>query len=326
MFIKSVSPAQNPDSPGMTRREAHIAACLPANAPAPALLHTLDDGEWITLVFEEVDGRHPHEPWQADELARVFAAIRALGDLEPRRALPPVARQYGEMFTGWRMLVREGPDAVTDGWCRAHLEDLAVAEALWEAMSVGPGLIHGDVRSDNVLFTEDGSVTFVDWTSTCTGAAWFEVVLMLPSIALEGGGEPESVLRERLRRLDVDACRSSPRWPATSRTRPPARSAGLPTLRRSSARRAKSRRVAARLGPRGDGSASSAARCRTASRRSRRVTLRTRRRRPARTAALLFDEPFESGTPAPDSGMRRRLRRPRVSTPIRADVAELRAK
>src|ERR1700742_4276849 len=57
VFIKSVSPAQNPDSPVMTRREAHNARCLPADAPAPQLLHTLDDGEWITLVFAEVDGR-----------------------------------------------------------------------------------------------------------------------------------------------------------------------------------------------------------------------------------------------------------------------------
>ena len=57
----------------------------------------------------------------------------------------------------------------------------------------GEGFIHGDVRSDNVLLTEE-RVYFVDWTATCTGAPWFEVVAMLPSIELEGGGTPESVL------------------------------------------------------------------------------------------------------------------------------------
>ena len=79
VFIKSVSPAQNPDSPAMMRQEAYIATCLPAGAPAPALLHTLDDGEWITLVFEEVPGKLPATPWEAEELDRVVRATRALG-------------------------------------------------------------------------------------------------------------------------------------------------------------------------------------------------------------------------------------------------------
>jgi hypothetical protein len=45
-----------------------------------------------------------------------------------------------------------------------------------------------------VLLTADGRVVFVDWTSTCVGAPWFEVLAMLPSIELEQGGAPESVL------------------------------------------------------------------------------------------------------------------------------------
>jgi hypothetical protein len=81
-----------------------------------------------------------------------------------------------------------------DDWSRAHLDALAVIEARWEDATRGDGLIHGDVRSDNVLLTGD-HVVFVDWTSTCTGAPWFEVVAMLPSVELEGGGQPDAVLR-----------------------------------------------------------------------------------------------------------------------------------
>ena len=44
-----------------------------------------------------------------------------------------------------------------------------------------------------MLLTDD-RVIFVDWTSTCTGAPWFEVVAMLPSVELEGGGEPDAAL------------------------------------------------------------------------------------------------------------------------------------
>jgi aminoglycoside phosphotransferase (APT) family kinase protein len=204
VFIKAVSPAQNPDTPGMMRREARIAACLPVNAPAPALLHTLDDGEWIALVFEEVAGRLPQAPWIPDELDRVIDATRQLGALAPRAPLPTVAEQYDAMFNGWRLLAVEGPEAIADEWCRDHLEELVAAEARWKEVSVGAGLVHGDVRSDNVLFDGD-DVVFVDWTNTCTGADWFEVLLMLPSIELEGGGAPESVLtRVGLDDLRVD--------------------------------------------------------------------------------------------------------------------------
>jgi Ser/Thr protein kinase RdoA (MazF antagonist) len=100
-----------------------------------------------------------------------------------------LAEQYGAMFTGWRILSAEARDAPMDDWCRAHLDELAGVEARWEDATRGDGLIHGDVRSDNVLLTDD-RVVFVDWTSTCAGAPWFEVVAMLPSVELESGGAP----------------------------------------------------------------------------------------------------------------------------------------
>jgi aminoglycoside phosphotransferase (APT) family kinase protein len=192
-FIKAVSPAQNPDSPGMMRREGRVAAALPADAPAPELLHAYDDGDWVALVFAEVDGRLPHTPWDSDELDRVLAATLALGDLVPRASLDTVAQHYGALFTGWRILADEVDDAPVDEWCRARIDELAQLEAGWVDATRGNGLIHGDVRSDNVLLTDD-RVVFVDWTSTCTGAPWFEVVAMLPSVELEGGGAPEAAL------------------------------------------------------------------------------------------------------------------------------------
>jgi hypothetical protein len=206
VFIKSVSGAQNPDSPAMMRREREIASCLPPEAPAPALLHAIDDGEWISLVFEDVEGTLPSTPWDPHDLLRVLDATRRLGDLAPRCRLRTVAQQYGAMFTGWRTLAGEDPNEIHDRWCREHVDELAASEARWERVTVGDGLIHGDVRSDNVILTPDGRVVFVDWTSTCTGAGWFEVLAMLPSVELEGGGEPESVLeRVGLGQLDPSA-------------------------------------------------------------------------------------------------------------------------
>ena len=165
VFIKAVSPAQNADSPAMMRREGRIAAYLPPDAPAPELLHTVDDGEWIALVFEEVDGRLPSTPWVAEELDQVLDATLRLGELTPVVPQRSVAEHYGAMFTGFRTLASEGPAAVDDEWCREHLDDLAGEEARWEQVTVGDGLIHGDVRSDNVLLTPDGA-----WDVTYRGA------------------------------------------------------------------------------------------------------------------------------------------------------------
>jgi hypothetical protein len=49
------------------------------------------------------------------------------------------------------------------------------------------------VRADNVLLTA-GGVVFVDWPHACTGAPWFDVVAFAPSVALQGGPDPEWVL------------------------------------------------------------------------------------------------------------------------------------
>ena len=258
VFIKAVSPAQNPDSPGMTRREARNRGVPPADAPAPALLHTLDDGEWIALVFEEVDGRAAaRRRGMPTSSTGCFAAIRALGDLAPRAPLPTGRRALRrDVHRLAHACAAKRATRRRDPWCRDRLDELAAVEARWEEATAGDGLIHGDVRSDNVLLTDDGRVVFVDWTSTCTGARWFEVLAMLPSIELEGGGEPEAVLaRSGLGDLDTDAARAARRRDGRllRGARPPAGSARpADAARRSNARRATvTQRVAAPVvGPR----------------------------------------------------------------------------
>jgi hypothetical protein len=72
VFVKAVCSSPNPDSPDIYRREARIAAALPAHVPAPALRWSWDDGEWVVLAFDDVDGRAPELPWRPHELERVL--------------------------------------------------------------------------------------------------------------------------------------------------------------------------------------------------------------------------------------------------------------
>ncbi|MEV5831178.1 phosphotransferase [Spirillospora sp. NPDC052242] len=193
-FVKSVGAELNPDSPGIHRAEARIAAALPRSAPVPRLLGSFDRDGWVTLVFEDVDGAPPREPWDAAELARVLAA---LGDLAAAMTPAPIdaptaAERFGPAFRGWRLLAadpgRDGLDGL-DPWARAHLPELAELEASWGTAVAGDTLAHADVRADNILLTPD-RVVVVDWPWACLSAPWFDLLAMLPSVRLQGGPPP----------------------------------------------------------------------------------------------------------------------------------------
>jgi hypothetical protein len=58
-FVKAVSTIQNEQSPSLHRAEANVVGQLPPNSYVPALLGVYDDGIWVALVFEDLDGHTP---------------------------------------------------------------------------------------------------------------------------------------------------------------------------------------------------------------------------------------------------------------------------
>lgn len=197
-FIKAVSSEQNPDSPLIHRREADVASRLPASVPAPRLWTVVDDGEWVVLVFDDVEGVQPELPWS---LGAVGATLAALDDLATPASsdrafvdLPTFADRHRSSFAHFRLLAGgdERIDRVDD-WTRRHLAVLAELESEWEAAADGVALLHSDVRADNLLIREDGSVVLVDWPHACTGAPWIDKVCFLPSVGLDGGPSPVEV-------------------------------------------------------------------------------------------------------------------------------------
>jgi hypothetical protein len=196
-FVKAVSPAQNPESPGIYRDEIRVAAALPATAPVPRLLGSFDEDGWVGLIFEDIEGRMPHEPWLPAELDRVLDALTGLAEAltpSPRgMAAPAAAEKFTGTFRGWRNLA-DGPDlAGLDPWAVRHLDRLAELETGSPEALIGDTLAHGDLRADNILLTSDGGVVFVDWPWACVAAPWLDLLLMLPSVAMRGGHDPEAV-------------------------------------------------------------------------------------------------------------------------------------
>ncbi len=209
VFVKAVGPELNPDSPGMHRREAVVSAALPRSSRLPRLVDTYDDGDWVALAFDAVDGRPPRHPWVEDELGAVVDALSAMHDEltpSPAPSLEPLAVYERRNFGGWAVLAAEDQSYPGLGpWAQAHLAELAELESDWAAACEGATLVHGDVRSDNVLLTGDG-VVFVDWPHGAVGNPAFDLVCWAPSVVLEGGPVPEELLsrHEPSRRSEPD--------------------------------------------------------------------------------------------------------------------------
>ncbi|MET8549647.1 phosphotransferase [Micromonospora zamorensis] len=236
-FVKAISPAQNPDSPRMHRAEARTAAALPASAPTPRLLGCHDDGEWVALVFSDVDGRHPATPWRADELTRVLNALEVMAAAltpSPVTHVPTAADLLAEDFAGWHRIAAD-PPAVLDPWAREHLDQLRAAADHGIAALTGDTLCHVDVRADNLLLDATGTVTVVDWPWACRGPAWLDTALLLVNVRLHGGHDTESLLRRLPITAQVDPMTLTGVYAglagffADSARRPPPQ--GIPTVR-----------------------------------------------------------------------------------------------
>ena len=230
VFAKAVAPEPNADSPQMHRREIAIASSLPDSTPVPRLLWSYDEGPshirrsreepapggdwggspradggreekygaWVLLLFEDVDGRHPAQPWRLDELDRVVAAMEDLAETLTPSPLPvSIVGMAAERFLGmrsWRRLRDEQPSLLhnVDDWSRRHLETLVTLEDSIDDALAGDTLLNYDVRADNILLTPERT-WFVDWPHACLGPPWLDVVAFAPSVTMQGGPPPEDV-------------------------------------------------------------------------------------------------------------------------------------
>jgi len=235
VFVKAVSESANPDTPGIHRREASILAALPATAPAPRLLWSYDEGGWVALGLEDIEGRHPHEPWTEDDLSLVTAALA-----EMARALTPspiamaatAPEWFAQTINGWQIALARAETRI-EPWVARNLERLAELEAGAPAAAAGDTLLHCDSRADNLLIA-GRRVYVLDWPWARAGAWWIDAVAMAPSVAMQGGPRPDEFVRRvgvgEVAREAVDAavCSIAGYFAVRALEPPPP---GLPTVR-----------------------------------------------------------------------------------------------
>lgn len=200
-FVKAVSEHANPDSPDIHRREARIVAALPPAAPVPPFQWSLDQDGWVVLAFEDVEARHPVEPWTESDLDLVVAALK---DMSRELTPSPIAVDqtaegaFEQGINGWQRML-ESRESRLDDWALRNLEKLAGLESRAPDAVGGDTLLHFDLRADNLLIAGDRRVYVVDWPWARTGAAFVDWLTMAPTVAMQGGPQPE----EFMARFDI---------------------------------------------------------------------------------------------------------------------------
>ena len=188
-FVKAVGAELNPDSPVLFRQEVealHRIDPLGLNQ-VPRLYGTYDEGGWVALLMEDVEGRTADHPWPVDDATRVIEAVAELTAAFTPSPWPdaPYAAERSRIFlTGWERVIADGIDL--PDWLRGRSDELIALAGTGREAVVGETLAHWDLRADNLLLTED-RVVFVDWAWAGRAAPWADRVFLGGDIRLGGG-------------------------------------------------------------------------------------------------------------------------------------------
>lgn len=175
-FVKAVGHALNPDTPGLFRREIGVLGHLGEHELWARLLASYDDGAWVALLIEDVEGRHPDFA-DDDEVEAVLAGVARLSGVLRERGVPASVDllDVSHVFRKWAgsldALPGAAPETPVPDWLRG--DPYGWADVLHEqARRPMPDPVHWDIRIDNLLRRPGGKIVFLDWGATARGPAW----------------------------------------------------------------------------------------------------------------------------------------------------------
>jgi hypothetical protein len=180
-FVKAVGAELNPDTPGLFRREVGVLTHLGEHELWARLLAAYDDGAWVALLIEDVDGRHPDFSDPA-ELRSVLTGVDRLSEVLQERSVPasvPLV-ELPQRFRLWAETLDSLPQAPAEApvpaWVHGQAPDWA-ARLLDLAEQPASHVAHWDIRVDNLLRRPDGQMVFLDWGMAARGPAWADPLL-----------------------------------------------------------------------------------------------------------------------------------------------------
>jgi hypothetical protein len=230
-FVKACGSTLNPDTPGLMRAEIEALELLPASVPHARLLSAYDDGTWVALVLEDIEGHRPALPWTDADLAptsRAFERVAATRAPKQLRAFADVVHA----LTAWDEVAAS--PAGMDPALLDRLPEMLQRQELARQVTQGDALVHWDARADNIL-VRDGEAVLLDWAWACRGAPWLDTLLLAMDLRVQGGPDSDEFLRSHPITREVDpahlagvvACMVGVWLERARRPAPP----GLPTIR-----------------------------------------------------------------------------------------------
>jgi aminoglycoside phosphotransferase (APT) family kinase protein len=185
LFVKVVGRIHNPDTPTLFRREV-VALDLIGSADLWAdLVAVWDDDDWVAILLEDVEGRHPDLTRDPD-LGAVLTATDALADELARRVPEPPEPQRGgglgdlyHAFARWGASVdrlAEIDPTFIPAWLPGRADEVRERVATLTEPTERR-LVHADIRADNLLIRPSGRPVFLDWGMAAVGPAWVDPLL-----------------------------------------------------------------------------------------------------------------------------------------------------
>ena len=148
------------------------------------------------LIIEDLSRQHWPPPWDERRIDLTLAQIDALHNTPA--PVGTYARVHDAQDANWQAVAADPGPFLALGmadatWLEATLPLLLQHEA--SCPTAGESLTHWDLRSDNICITAERAI-FVDWNGACLSNPRLDLGFWLPSLAYEGGPEPEKILPE----------------------------------------------------------------------------------------------------------------------------------
>jgi hypothetical protein len=178
-FVKAVGTSLNPKTPELFRHEITAVQAIGPLPAAPKLYDVYDDGDWVGLLFEDIEGRLPAHPWEQADADRVLGALEKLTDAldpSPWPDAPLVAVRSHDFLSRWDNVVAD--NLAVPAWMEGRAEEFAeLARTGIRALAEGKALAHYDLRADNIILTDD-RVVFIDWAHPALAPRWTDTVIL----------------------------------------------------------------------------------------------------------------------------------------------------